>query len=142
MGRVGLAYSPSFLAHETFPGHPERAERVSAIVSHLQASDVWAQLAVWEPAPATEDTLALVHTPEHIAFIRELSSRGGYVDQDTAVSRTSWEPSLRAVGAVVEAVQQVQRGGLDAAYCVCRPPGHHATPTRPMGFCLLNNIAL
>src|SRR4051794_16445111 len=142
MGRVGLAYSSSFLLHDTFAGHPERPERLSAIVSALHASGLWDQLDVWEPAPASEATLALVHTPEHIAFIRDLASRGGYVDQDTSVSRTSWEPALRAVGAVVEAVQQVQSGALDAAYCLCRPPGHHATPERAMGFCLFNNVAI
>jgi acetoin utilization deacetylase AcuC-like enzyme len=142
MGRVGLAYSPSFLLHETFAGHPERPERVSAILSHLEASQLLAQLSLWEPAPAAEATLGLVHTPAHIAFIRDLSSRGGYVDQDTAVSRTSWEPSLRAVGAVVEAVQQVHSGDVDAAYCLCRPPGHHATPDQAMGFCLFNNVAI
>jgi acetoin utilization deacetylase AcuC-like enzyme len=139
---VGLAYSPTYLQHETFAGHPERPERISAIVSGLQAAGLWQQLDVWEPAPASGATLELVHSPRHIAFIRELASRGGYVDQDTAVSRTSWEPALRAVGAVVEAVQKVRAGGLDAAYCVVRPPGHHATPDAAMGFCLFNNVAI
>src|SRR5438128_2441821 len=107
MGRVGLAYSPTFLAHETFAGHPERPARLTAIVSHLQSTGTWERLDVWEPAAVDEATLALVHTAQHIAFIRDLAARGGYVDQDTAVSRTSWEPAVRSVGAVVEAVARV-----------------------------------
>jgi acetoin utilization deacetylase AcuC-like enzyme len=140
--RTGLAYSPTFLEHETGPGHPERPERLSAIVDRLHASGLWDHLDVWEPAPADDALLELIHTRRHIGAIRELAQTGGYVDQDTAVSRTSWAPALRSVGAVVEAVMRVQRGALDNAYCLPRPPGHHATPGAAMGFCLFNNVAI
>src|SRR5437764_4136363 len=105
---VGLAYSPSFLAHATPAGHPERPARVSAIADYLRACDVWRRLNVWEPAPADEATLGLVHSAQHIESIRELIARGGgRIDADTGASATSWEPALRAVGAVVEAVDRV-----------------------------------
>src|SRR6185436_18898266 len=70
--RTGLAYSASFLAHAMPAGHPERPERVSSIVSHLQSVGTWDRLAVWEPLPADDATLQLVHTPQHVAYIRDL----------------------------------------------------------------------
>jgi acetoin utilization deacetylase AcuC-like enzyme len=143
MGRVGLAYSPTFLAHATGAGHPERPERLSAIVDALQASGTWAQLDLWEPAPTDEATLELVHSPGLVASIRDLIARGGgQIDPDTFASTTSWEPAVRSVGAVVEAVDRVSRGALASAFCLTRPPGHHATPTHAMGFCLFNNVAI
>jgi acetoin utilization deacetylase AcuC-like enzyme len=143
MGRVGLAYSPTFLAHATGAGHPERPERLTAIVDALHATGTWPQLAVWEPSPTDEATLELVHGPPLIASIRGLiAGGGGQIDPDTFASATSWEPAVRAVGAVVEAADRVSRGDLDSAFCLTRPPGHHATPTRAMGFCLFNNVAI
>jgi len=141
--RAGLAYSPSFLTHATPAGHPERPARLSAIVDGLRASGTWDRMAVWEPSPVDDATLELVHTREHVAYIRELIARGGgRIDLDTGVSSTSWEPAVRAVGAVVEAVDRVSSGALRNAYCVVRPPGHHATPTQAMGFCLFNSVAV
>ncbi len=140
---TGLAYSRSFLEHATPAGHPERPARVSAIVEHLQVSGLWHALDVWEPAPASDATLELVHTPEHVAYIRELIQKGGgRIDLDTGASTGSWEPAVRAVGSVVEALEKVSNGTLSNAYCVVRPPGHHATPGQAMGFCLFNNVAI
>jgi acetoin utilization deacetylase AcuC-like enzyme len=143
MGRVGLAYSPSFLAHDTGAGHPERPARLSAIVDALHASGTWSQLELWEPSPVEEATLELVHSRALVASIRGLiAGGGGQIDPDTHASAVSWEPAVRSVGAVVEAVDRVSRGELDSAFCLTRPPGHHATPTRAMGFCLFNNVAI
>lgn len=91
------------------------------------------------------DTLALelVHTAEHVAAMREFTaSGGGHIDADTVVSRGSWEAALRAAGALVEAVEAVSQGRLSNAFCVVRPPGHHATPNQAMGFCVFNNVAI
>jgi acetoin utilization deacetylase AcuC-like enzyme len=98
---------------------------------------------VWEPSPVDVATLELVHTPAHVAKMRAFTERGGgHIDPDTVVSSASWEASLCAAGAVVEAVDAVSTGGLDNAYCLVRPPGHHATPDRAMGFCVFNNVAI
>jgi acetoin utilization deacetylase AcuC-like enzyme len=100
-------------------------------------------LSVWEPAPVDEEILRLVHTPEHVTALRELTARGGgRVDPDTVASAGSWEAALRAAGAAVEAVDGVSSGQMTNAFCLVRPPGHHATPARAMGFCLFNNVAI
>ena len=71
-----------------------------------------------------------------------IAAGGGHIDADTVVSRGSWEAALRAAGGVVEAVDRVSAGQLDNAFALVRPPGHHATPNRAMGFCLFNNVAI
>lgn len=98
---------------------------------------------IWEPELADEATLRLVHSASHVAKLREFVARGGgRLDADTMASAGSWEATLRAVGGVVEAVDRVSRGALDNAFCLVRPPGHHATPDQSMGFCLFNNVAI
>ena len=140
---TGLAYSEAFLRHDTGAWHPERAERLTAIVDTLRGTGTWDRLDVWEPQPALESTLELVHTRQHVELIRRLiDGGGGHIDPDTAASAASWDPALRAVGAVVEAAQRVTDGSFSNALCLPRPPGHHATPTRAMGFCLFNNVAI
>ena len=84
-----------------------------------------------------------MHTPGHLRSLEELSAKGGgIIDADTAAGPDSWEVALLAAGAGPEAVERLDRGEADAAFCAVRPPGHHATPARAMGFCLLNNLAV
>jgi acetoin utilization deacetylase AcuC-like enzyme len=90
-----------------------------------------------------EKVLELVHTPEHVETIRQFTSDGGgHIDADTVASSGSWEAALRAVGALIDAVDQVSERRLENAFCAVRPPGHHATPNQAMGFCLFNNVAI
>jgi acetoin utilization deacetylase AcuC-like enzyme len=140
---IGLAYSGAFLRHDTGSSHPERADRLRAIVARLRESGLWRRLDVWEPAPTDVQTLELVHTPYHVNFIQQLTtSGGGRIDADTYASAGSWEAALRAAGALVEAAERVSDGSLHRALCLVRPPGHHATPGQAMGFCLFNNVAI
>jgi acetoin utilization deacetylase AcuC-like enzyme len=140
---TGLAYSPSFLAHDTGRGHPERPERLQAMVDGLHASGVWGRLSVWEPSPVDEPTLELIHDRRQIESVRRLIERGGgHIDADTVASPASWEAALRAAGGLVEAADAVTTGRFQNALCLVRPPGHHATPHRSMGFCLFNNVAI
>jgi acetoin utilization deacetylase AcuC-like enzyme len=114
-----------------------------AIVARLKEAVLWERLAVWEPAECDEATLELIHTKGHVQAMRDfMAAGGGHIDADTVVSRASWEAALRAAGGLVEAVQRVADGQLQNAFCLVRPPGHHATPERAMGFCVFNNVAI
>jgi acetoin utilization deacetylase AcuC-like enzyme len=113
------------------------------MVEALRASGTWDRLSVWEPWPTDTATLELIHDASHVAAVKALIDRGGgHVDPDTVASPGSWEAALRAAGGVVEAVDAVSTGRVQNALCLVRPPGHHATPHRSMGFCLFNNVAI
>jgi len=133
---------PSFVEHIAGPYHPERPERLGAVIEGLAAAGL-SQVAVPLAArAATVAELELVHAPAHVAAIEERCRRGAAIDPDTGVVPASFAAALFAAGAGLEAVDQLDQRAGDAAFCVVRPPGHHATPTRSMGFCLFNNIAV
>jgi acetoin utilization deacetylase AcuC-like enzyme len=112
-------------------------------VGRLRATGTWERLQLWEPSPVDAATLELIHSPAHVAAIRQFTaSGGGNIDADTVARAGSWEAALRAAGGLVEAVDTVSHGDLDNAFCAVRPPGHHATPDQAMGFCLFNNVAI
>ena len=141
--RVGFFFDPSFLAHDTGAGHPERPARLEAICAHLKRTGCWEALEHRSPSPASRETLALVHPSSYITGIERACCEGPTaLDPDTVASPGSWEAALRAVGAVTQAIDELLGGALDSAFCAVRPPGHHALADRAMGFCLFNNIAL
>ena len=143
MRRVGFAFHPSFLAHDTGPGHPERPQRLTAICAHLREAGLWPQLIPLDPPAAPRAVLELVHPPAYVNAIAEACRRGPTgLDSDTVASPGSWEAACRAVGAVTHAIDAVMTGTVRAAFCAVRPPGHHALADRAMGFCLFNNVAI
>ncbi|MGH6816601.1 MAG: histone deacetylase family protein [Hyphomicrobiaceae bacterium] len=144
-----LLTHPCFLGHDTGPGHPERPDRMRAIDAAL-ADAKFAALRR-EEAPLRDDieeTLALAHPPEYIAWIERSRPTAGArpvrLDPDTVLSSGSWEAALRAVGAGLRAVDQVvdTTSGIRNAFCQVRPCGHHAEKSRAMGFCLFGNAAI
>ncbi|MEJ7765383.1 MAG: histone deacetylase [Acidimicrobiales bacterium] len=142
--RVLLVASPATLEHDPVPGHPEQPERQRAVLRGAVSLGLGDHLLpTIEPRPATIDELAAVHAPGYLDALRDLSARGGgWIDGDTAAGPASWTAASLAAGAGLEAVTRLRAGEADAAFCAVRPPGHHATPRRPMGFCLLNNVAV
>lgn len=143
MSKVGLAYDPLFLEHGTGPRHPESPERLHAIISLLQEAGTWDQLTSLGARDATQEDLELVHSSEAVLNVSQVCAAGrGKLDPDTPVSVRSYQAALRAAGACLQAVDGVLDGQVQAAFCLLRPPGHHATPSRPMGFCLFNNVAI
>jgi acetoin utilization deacetylase AcuC-like enzyme len=137
-----LFSDPLYLQHETGM-HPERPERLVAVTQQLERAGLIARCRPGVYQHLTAEQVAKVHSPRIIETARIVAERGGgYLDPDTVVSRASYQVALAAAGACVSAVDAVLDGIDPRALCLVRPPGHHATPTRSMGFCLFNNIAL
>ncbi|MEI7770745.1 MAG: histone deacetylase [Chloroflexales bacterium] len=131
-----------FAAH-TWYGHPECEDRLDAIMAAISTSHLLDDLRSVAPYPAPDAALMAVHTPELLWRVRQMSSYGGgQIDGDTYVTADSWDAAVYAAGAAMGAVDVVLGGERHNAFALVRPPGHHATPGRAMGFCLLNNIAV
>lgn len=140
---VLLFSHPACLGHVPGPGHPERVERLEAVLAALAADGAPAVVARSSPA-ATREQLARVHAAAHIAHILDGGPREGLraLDPDTVMSPGSATAALHAAGAACAAVDAVCTGEAARAFCAIRPPGHHATADQAMGFCLFNNVAV
>ena len=133
----------SCLQHDPGPAQPESPARLRAVLQALD-HDRFAAIDRVEAPRATREQLLRVHTLEHVERILAIAPDEGTVrlDEDTLMSPGSAEAALRAAGAVVTAVDAVLGADGGQAFCAVRPPGHHATPDRAMGFCLFNNVAV
>ena len=140
---VLLYTHPSCLEHDPGKGHPERPERLSAVLDAL-AAPIFSALDFREAPLATSNQLNLVHERAYIEqTLLAIPAFGKLnLDNDTVVSPGSGEAALRAAGAVCAAIDAVMEGAAKRVFCAVRPPGHHAEPDRAMGFCLFNNIAI
>ncbi|MEW4565653.1 histone deacetylase [Bremerella sp. JC770] len=135
-------YHDRYLRHLTGQ-HPESPVRLTTSWAHLRDKKILENWTVPSYEAATLDQVQLVHDREMIVRTRELAvSGGGDLDADTVVSADSYEVALLAAGAAIDATRKVVRGEAAHAFCMIRPPGHHATSDTAMGFCLLNNIAI
>jgi acetoin utilization deacetylase AcuC-like enzyme len=139
MTRTGVVYHPIYMEHET-NGHPERKERLTAILDEIKASDL--ELDWILPEAASIDQVATVHSTKYISQVQDISLRGGgFLDVDTVLSSASYDAALAAAGGAIAAVDAVMDGSM-GAFALVRPPGHHAMPHRGMGFCVFNNVAI
>jgi acetoin utilization deacetylase AcuC-like enzyme len=137
-----LYTDPIFLDHDTGP-HPETADRLRAIGRMLDESGLCGRCKAGQFTPLDSTALRAVHSPAVVERVRHTAEHGGgHLDPDTVVSPASYRVGLAAAGACVAAVDAVLGGADRTALCLVRPPGHHATPTRSMGFCLFNNVAV
>ena len=152
---TALVYDPIFLEHLTPPNHPEQPERLSRAIEVLEALG-WLEregLVLLAPRGATVDELAAVHERRYIRRVEEAARRaaekeaaGGrashFFATDTYVSAKSYEAAIMAAGAPLTAIDAIMSGEVDNAYCLVRPPGHHAVAESAFGFCLFNNVAV
>ena len=137
-----LVSSERCLDHLTGGGHPERPVRLTAVLDGIRGAGLDDALVPVPARPADVGELTMVHDRSHIDAIEAVSAAGGgHVDADTSMSSASWDAARLAAGAGLEAIARLDAGEADAAFCAVRPPGHHATRTRAMGFCLFNNVA-
>jgi acetoin utilization deacetylase AcuC-like enzyme len=138
-----LITHPACLLHDTGYGHPERADRLRAVDDALSAPQF--KSLKREEAPLAElADIERLHPSAYVEMVHAAIPKRDHkwLDPDTVVSPGSWEAALRAAGASLHAVDQVMAGNADNAFCAVRPPGHHAEPSRAMGFCLFNGVAL
>jgi acetoin utilization deacetylase AcuC-like enzyme len=144
---TAIIYSDEYLKHDT-GNHPERGERYRATLDGLMADkDFWNDLVKIPPRPATDDELLRCHTERAIKRVEQACSQATLydhvaLDADTVVSHYSEVAARLAAGGACRAVEAVLGGEVDTAFVACRPPGHHATVGRAMGFCLYNNVAV
>jgi acetoin utilization deacetylase AcuC-like enzyme len=138
-----LIYDPAYLDHQT-GRHPENADRLRVIVRALEGDEsLWPRVQKVSPQPASETDIERCHGRRLIDHLQNLCERGvPFLDLDTVISKESFDVARLASGAAITAVDSIFAGEADNSFALVRPPGHHATPNRSMGFCLFNNAAI
>jgi acetoin utilization deacetylase AcuC-like enzyme len=140
---TGLLYDERFLLHHAGTRHPEHPGRLTAIWQRLRAAELVTRCERVPAREATREELRAVHSDHHIRVVEESAHHEGvWLDPDTYTSRDSAMAARLAAGGLVDLCAHVVRGTLHNGFAVLRPPGHHAEPDRPMGFCLFNNVAV
>lgn len=139
---VGFVYDPVFLDHDTGT-HPENGSRMTATMSLLEEAGLLAAVRRIPARAASPEELALVHDPRYVDAVRRAAAQGGgWADPDTLITPRSYDVAATVVGATLNALDAIVAGDVQAAYCLVRPPGHHAGPAQAMGFCLFNHVAV
>ena len=123
-------------------GHPEHPERIETIMKTLKGKGWWDCFPHLEPVDIPEEVLTGVHTTGYLDQLKRASQSGQSLDMDTYTTPASWDLALKAAGGAAAVAQAVWQRQARVGFALCRPPGHHATRNRGMGFCLLNNIAI
>ncbi len=139
---TGYVFDEIFTKHNLY-GHPENANRLIAVMSYLTDNTILPQLTQIPSRPASREELTRCHHPRYIEMVEETCRNGGgMLDPDTYTNEYSYDAAIRAAGGLVDLTAAVLDGTVDNGFALVRPPGHHATPARAMGFCLFGTIAI
>jgi acetoin utilization deacetylase AcuC-like enzyme len=141
---TAIVHHPIFQEHDTGPGHPETASRYSVVMDALRGdATLWPTLREVEAKEAPRGDIQAAHSPQLYKQVERVVSEGtGYLDADTVVSMRSLDAARYGAGAPCQAIDLIMSGEVNNAFVPVRPPGHHATSERSMGFCLFNNVAI
>ena len=141
---TALIHHPIYAKHDTGYGHPETPDRYRVVVDAIKADDdLCKSLVELTPGKASQGLVQAAHTKEHFKRVEGAFENGlDRLDADTVISMASFDASLYAAGGAIAAVDAVMQGEARNAFVAVRPPGHHATAERAMGFCLFNNVAV
>ena len=141
---TAIVHHPIYEKHDTGPGHPEMPERYRVVLDALKADEgLWNSLNEITPEKASQGVVQAAHTKEHFKRVEGAFANGlDRLDADTTISMQSFDASLFAAGGAIAAVDAVMQGEVRNAFVAVRPPGHHATAERAMGFCIFNNVAV
>lgn len=138
---LALFYPTGHQSHYEY-GHPERPERVEVIRKALEDMGVWEDQLHINPVEISEDIVKGIHSSRYLEILESACLNGQHLDADTYTTPISWELAWRTAGGSAAVARAVWQRKAKYGFALCRPPGHHATHDRGMGFCLLNNIAL
>jgi acetoin utilization deacetylase AcuC-like enzyme len=142
--KTALIHHPIYEKHDTGPGHPEMAERYRVVIDALHAdANLMTGLNEIKPEKAPQGIVQAAHTKEHFKRVEAAFAEGlDHLDMDTTISMESFDASLFGAGGAIAGVDAVMEGEAKNAFVAVRPPGHHATAERTMGFCIFNNVAV
>ena len=141
--KTGLVTSDTYQNHNTGEGHPEKIDRVTAVIDNFRKLDN--KNLIWKkPTNFDQDLLIKTHSLDYINQVQKSFPQNGFnfLDGDTVVSPGSKDATKDAVGSILTAIQGVQNKDFKNAFCAVRPPGHHAEKEKAMGFCIYNNVAV
>ena len=141
--KTGIITTNTYLDHNTGQGHPERADRVSAVIESLKKFKN--KNLIWKkPSTFDRKLLEITHNNNYVNKVEKSFPEKGlvFLDGDTIVSPGSKQAALDAVGSIIAAIDGVQSKEFQNAFCAVRPPGHHAEKSKAMGFCIYNNVAV
>ena len=141
--KTGLVTSDTYQNHNTGEGHPEKIDRVTAVIDNFKKIDN--KELIWKkPTKFDQSFLINTHSSEYIDLVSKSFPKNGlaFLDGDTVVSPGSKEATKDAVGSIITAIDGVQQKEFKNAFCAVRPPGHHAEKDKAMGFCIYNNVAV
>ena len=143
MRKTAIYRDNLFLSHDPGPSHPESPQRLQVIFNELDKEEIGSHFIYPQFDPASTRIIERNHSPGLVRQVADTAGKShGFLDADTQTSEDSFDAACLAVGSLIDGIQRLDQGEIDNAFCLVRPPGHHAEQDQSMGFCLFNNVAV